>query len=134
MHPTSQVQLVAEGGITSMAWSCEKFKMEEGEEVGETNGGHVLAVALGNGEIVLLRGHDDVSPVRVKTGLRGTTLAMEWANSRELLAVAGTLLPGEICIFFERTSLFVLFPKDVRVPTTVLPRFFFWRNTVSKCR
>lgn len=88
----SQVQLVAEGGITSMAWSCEKFKMEEGEEGAENNGGHVLAVALGNGEIVLLRGHDDVSPIRVKTGLRGNTLAMEWANSRELLAVAGTLL------------------------------------------
>ncbi|CAH2105427.1 unnamed protein product [Euphydryas editha] len=87
----SQVQLVAEGGITSMAWSCEKFKMEEGEEIGENNGGHVLAVALGNGEIVLLRGHDDVSPFRIHTGLRGNTLAMEWANSRELLAVAGTL-------------------------------------------
>lgn len=91
-----QVQLVAEGGITSMAWSCEKFKMEEGEEGGENNGGHVLAVALGSGEIVLLRGHDDVSPVRVSTGLRGNTLAMEWANSRELLAVAGTLIAGEL--------------------------------------
>ncbi|KAL4711696.1 hypothetical protein ACJJTC_003463 [Scirpophaga incertulas] len=89
----SQVQLVAEGGITSMAWSCEKFKMEEGEEIGDSNGGHVLAVALGNGEVVLLRGHDDVSPVRLRTGLRGATLAMEWANSRELLAVAGTLIP-----------------------------------------
>ncbi|RVE44013.1 hypothetical protein evm_011311 [Chilo suppressalis] len=89
----SQVQLVAEGGITSMAWSCEKFKMEEGEETGENNGGHVLAVALGSGELVLLRGHDDVSPARVHTGLRGATLVMEWANSRELLAVAGTLLP-----------------------------------------
>ncbi|XP_041971017.1 tubby-related protein 4 isoform X2 [Aricia agestis] len=86
----SQVQLVAEGGITSMAWSCEKFKMEEGEEV---ESGHVLAVALGSGEVVLLRGHDDVSPVRIHTGLRGNTLAMEWANSRELLAVAGTMLP-----------------------------------------
>ncbi|KAM3960985.1 LOW QUALITY PROTEIN: WD40 superfamily protein Tusp [Aphomia sociella] len=89
----SQVQLVAEGGIISMAWSCEKFKMEEGEESTENNGGHVLAVALGNGELVLLRGHDDVSPVRILTGLRGNTLAMEWANSRELLAVAGTLVP-----------------------------------------
>ncbi|XP_049869674.1 tubby-related protein 4 [Pectinophora gossypiella] len=88
----SQVQLVAEGGITSMAWSCEKFKMEEGEDNTDSNTGHVLAVALGNGEIVLLRGHDDVSPVRIKTGLRGNTLAMEWANSRELLAVAGTLV------------------------------------------
>lgn len=77
-----------------MAWSCEKFKMEEGEEAIE-GGVHVLAVALGNGELVMMRGHDDVSPVRVKTGLRGPTLNMEWANSRELLAVAGTLLPGK---------------------------------------
>lgn len=64
--------------------------MEEGEEA---QGGHVLAVALGSGELVLLRGHDDVSPARVATGLRGDTLQMEWGNSRELLAVAGTLVP-----------------------------------------
>ncbi|XP_047983978.1 tubby-related protein 4 [Leguminivora glycinivorella] len=93
----SQVQLVTyhpnEGGILSMAWSCEKFKMEEGEEGGENSGGHVLAVALGNGDIVLLSGHEDVFPKRVRTGMRGPTVAMEWANSRELLAVAGTLLP-----------------------------------------
>ncbi|KAJ2951882.1 hypothetical protein O0L34_g4132 [Tuta absoluta] len=88
----SQVQLVAEGGILAMAWSCEKFKMEEGDDNTETNAGHVLAVALGNGEIVLMRGHDDVSPARIVTGLRGNTVAMEWANSKELLAVAGTLV------------------------------------------
>lgn len=28
----SQVQLSSEVGISSMAWSCEKFKMEEGDE------------------------------------------------------------------------------------------------------
>lgn len=28
----SQVQLSSDLGITSMAWSCEKFKMEEGDE------------------------------------------------------------------------------------------------------
>lgn len=28
----SQVQLCSDVGITSMAWSCEKFKMEEGED------------------------------------------------------------------------------------------------------
>lgn len=28
----SQVQLSSEVGISSMAWSCEKFKMEEGED------------------------------------------------------------------------------------------------------
>lgn len=95
-----QAQIVAEGGITQMAWSCEKFKMEEGEEAIE-GGVHVLAVALGNGELVMMRGHDDVSPVRVKTGLRGPTLNMEWANSRELLAVAGTLLPGMSLTYFS---------------------------------
>lgn len=52
-----------ECGITSMAWSCEKFKMEEGDDV-ENTVSHVLAVALANGEIVFLTGHDDVSPVR----------------------------------------------------------------------
>lgn len=77
-----------------MAWSCEKFKMEEGDDA-ENNITHVLAVGLGNGEIVMMTGHDDVSPVRVATGMRGDTLAMEWANSRELLAVAGTLVAGE---------------------------------------
>lgn len=36
----SQVQLFAEMKITSMAWSCEKFKMEEGEDdPGVTNAG-----------------------------------------------------------------------------------------------
>lgn len=29
----SQVQLCSDVGITSMAWSCEKFKMEEGEDM-----------------------------------------------------------------------------------------------------
>lgn len=29
----SQVQLSNDVGITMMAWSCEKFKMEEGDEV-----------------------------------------------------------------------------------------------------
>lgn len=28
----SQVQLCSDVGITNMAWSCEKFKMEEGED------------------------------------------------------------------------------------------------------
>lgn len=37
----SQVQLCADVGITAMAWSCEKFKMEEGDdtEPGVTNAG-----------------------------------------------------------------------------------------------
>lgn len=40
----SQVQLGSEVGISSMAWSCEKFKMEEGDDIdpGVTNAGNCL--------------------------------------------------------------------------------------------
>lgn len=40
--------------------------------------------------IYLLKSFDDVSPIQINTGLSGTALVMEWSNSRELLAVAGT--------------------------------------------
>ncbi|XP_067617430.1 tubby-related protein 4 [Eurosta solidaginis] len=92
----SQVQLCNDVGITSMAWSCEKFKMEEGEEAepGVTNAAKrsfVLAVSFKNGFIYLLKSFDDVSPAHINTGLNGSLgLVMEWSNSRELLAVAGT--------------------------------------------
>nr|XP_015839629.1 PREDICTED: tubby-related protein 4 [Tribolium castaneum] len=89
----SQVQLSSEVGITSMAWSCEKFKMEEGDDndPGVANAGErkfVLAVCLQNGFIFLLKTFDDVSPIQIDTGMQGP-LCMEWSNSRELLAVAG---------------------------------------------
>lgn len=119
----SQVQLCSEVGITAMAWSCEKFKMEEGEdtEPGVTNAcmfelsrecnailqflicfcfsakrSFVLAVSFQNGYIYLLKSFDDVSPCHIHTGMNGALgFVMEWSNSRELLAVAGSeLVPG----------------------------------------
>ena len=115
----SQVQLCSGIGITAMAWSCEKFKMEEGEdtEPGVTNAGKkrspllgtptplmetlsasrsfVLAVSFRNGIIYLLKSYDDVSPIQIHTNLNGSLgMVMEWSNSRELLAVAGTLSTG----------------------------------------
>lgn len=48
----------------------------------------VLAVSLKSGVILLMKNFDDVSPVQLRTGLLG--VCMEWSNSRELLAVAGT--------------------------------------------
>ncbi|XP_064553224.1 tubby-related protein 4 isoform X2 [Drosophila montana] len=93
----SQVQLSNDVPITSMAWSCEKFKMEEGEEAepGVTNAAKrsfVLAVSFQNGFIYLLKSFDDVSPAHINTCLNGALgMVMEWSNSRELLAVAGTL-------------------------------------------
>ncbi|XP_029406697.2 tubby-related protein 4 [Bactrocera dorsalis] len=92
----SQVQLCNDVGITAMAWSCEKFKMEEGEESepGVTNASKrsfVLAVSFQNGFIYLIKSYDDVSPAHINTGLSGSIgMVMEWSNSRELLAVAGT--------------------------------------------
>lgn len=37
----SQIQISADVGISSMAWSCEKFKMEESDDIeaGVTNSG-----------------------------------------------------------------------------------------------
>ncbi|XP_059611899.1 tubby-related protein 4 [Phlebotomus argentipes] len=89
----SQVQLCPDVGITGMSWSCEKFKMEEGEDIepGVTNASKrsfVLAVSFQNGYIYLIKSFDDVSPIRIRTDLLG--IVMEWSNSRELLAVAGT--------------------------------------------
>ncbi|XP_055849597.1 tubby-related protein 4 isoform X3 [Episyrphus balteatus] len=92
----SQVQLCNDVGITAMSWSCEKFKMEEGEEaepgvVNASKRTFVLAVSFQNGYIYLLKSFDDVSPAHINTGLNGSLgLVMEWSNSRELLAVAGT--------------------------------------------
>lgn len=42
----SQVQLSSEVGISSMAWSCEKFKMEEGDDSdpGVTNAGTHICI------------------------------------------------------------------------------------------
>ena len=51
----------------------------------------VLAVSFQNGFIYLLKSFDDVSPSHINTGLDGSLgMVMEWSNSRELLAVAGT--------------------------------------------
>lgn len=94
----SQVQLSTEFGITSMAWSCEKFKMEEGDsEPGVKNAANrtfVLAVSFQNGSIYLLKSFDDLSPSYINTGLC-EGFCMEWSNSRELLAVAGAESDGK---------------------------------------
>lgn len=95
----SQVQLSTEHGITSMAWSCEKFKMEEGDsEPGVKNAANrsfVLAVSFQNGSIFLLKSFDDLSPSHINTGL-SEGFCMEWSNSRELLAVAGSEISTDV--------------------------------------
>ncbi|XP_078053394.1 WD40 superfamily protein Tusp isoform X4 [Augochlora pura] len=89
----SEVQLAA--GVTSMAWSVEKFTMEEGDDDLSNDRSHrddrnyVLAVCLADGNIVMLRSFDDVSPITIRTNLKAP-LHAEWSNSRKLLAIAGT--------------------------------------------
>lgn len=44
-----------------------------------------------NGFIYLLKSYDDVTPIQINTEMNGALgLTMEWSNSKELLAVAGT--------------------------------------------
>ncbi|KAH0945450.1 hypothetical protein HN011_001125 [Eciton burchellii] len=83
----SEVQLAA--GVTSMAWSAEKFTMEEDERPQKDDRNYVLAVCLADGNIVMLRSFDDVSPITIRSNLR-PPLHAEWSNSRKLLAIAGT--------------------------------------------
>lgn len=51
----------------------------------------MLAISFQNGYIYLLKSFDDVSPAHINTEMNGSLgFVMEWSNSRELLAVAGT--------------------------------------------
>ncbi|XP_034945236.1 tubby-related protein 4 [Chelonus insularis] len=122
----SEVQLSA--GITSMAWSAEKFKMEEGDD--DISGNptqsdeqtYVLAVCLNDGNIVMLHSFDDVSPITIKTGLKAPLYA-EWSNSKKLLAIAGTKETDGVQINTQEYSNLLKFYSDCGslVYTTPIP-------------
>ena len=88
--------------ITDLQWNCEKFNMEEREEMmtfsdsRPSNRMCVLAVCFNNGDIKLINSYDDVAPVvsnysentssftsksvqLIRTGFQ--TMQTEWANS-----------------------------------------------------
>lgn len=56
---------------------------------------HVLAICCKNGSIQLMRRYDDPAAILIHTGL--CPIYMEWANSKELLCVAGSR-PGRLSI------------------------------------
>ncbi|BES87926.1 WD domain, G-beta repeat [Nesidiocoris tenuis] len=87
----AQVEIANQIAITSMAWSCEKFKMEETDESQDSClcARYVLAVCLENGTVLLMKHYYDVSPIQIQTGL--CPLSVEWSNSKQLLAAAGTV-------------------------------------------
>lgn len=78
----------------------------------------MLAVCLQNGYIYLLKTFDDVSPIQINTHLQGD-LCMEWSNSRELLAVAGSNPSGsQECI----TNVLKFYnEKGALIYSTVIP-------------
>ncbi|XP_074604011.1 WD40 superfamily protein Tusp [Brevipalpus obovatus] len=78
--------------IRSMAWSSEKFKMEDSEDDGSSNfnsgnRSHILSICFDDGVLYLLRNYDDILPIIIRTNL--IALKMEWSNKGEVLAVGG---------------------------------------------
>ncbi|KYN10047.1 Tubby-related protein 4 [Trachymyrmex cornetzi] len=118
----SEVQLAA--GVTSMAWSAEKFTMEEDETCDRSqkdDRNYVLAVCLADGNIVMLRSFDDVSPITIRSNLK-PPLHAEWSNSRKLLAIAGTKESSEQGSSQEYTNLLKFYSVNgTLVYTTEIP-------------
>lgn len=78
--------------IRSMAWSSEKFKMEDSEDDSSSNfnsgnRNHILSICFDDGVIYLLRNYDDILPIIIRTNM--IALKMEWSNKGEVLAVGG---------------------------------------------
>ncbi|XP_064628378.1 tubby-related protein 4-like [Lineus longissimus] len=97
-------EAILEGAeISNMAFSCEKFNMDENEneEISTDSEkdlgiGHTLAVSFRHGVIYLMSGYDDICPRVVQTGLTG--LKIEWTNDGDLLAVGGFIrMPNLEC-------------------------------------
>lgn len=118
----SEVQLAA--GVTSMAWSAEKFTMEEDETCDRSqkdDRNYVLAVCLADGNIVMLRSFDDVSPITIRSNLK-PPLHAEWSNSRKLLAIAGTKESSDQSSSQEYTNLLKFYSVNgTLVYTTEIP-------------
>lgn len=96
----AQVTLVEDTAIVAMAWSCEKFKMEEADDDQQQQQTDavppsqapesklsVLAVCFSSGVIHVMKNYDDISPTIINTGLKD--VKVEWSNNGEMLAVAG---------------------------------------------
>ena len=77
-NPVTRVELHPGVQISSLTWNCEKFNMEEREDSQQQQQhqrhqqqrDHVLAVCFKNGDIKMMRGYDDVSPVHIHTGFQ----------------------------------------------------------------
>ena len=81
----------------------------------------MLAVCLADGNIVMLRSFDDVSPITIRSNLK-PPLHAEWSNSRKLLAIAGTKESSEQGSSQEYTNLLKFYSVNgTLVYTTEIP-------------
>ncbi|XP_071492040.1 tubby-related protein 4-like [Diadema antillarum] len=100
----TQCNLATERPLKALLWSSEKFRMvnigdAEGEDRKKRKGSEkrnrnkrrnpVMAVDLGDGEIQLMKSHDDITPITIKTGMTAS-VKMEWSSCGSFLAVGGT--------------------------------------------
>lgn len=91
--------------ILSMAWSSEKFKMEDTEDdtsvpASSANRTYVLGICFDDGVLYLLKSYDDIFPIIIRTNLN--SIKMEWSNKGELIAVAGSQMISS-CSFTSPT-------------------------------
>ncbi|XP_062585793.1 tubby-related protein 4-like [Saccostrea cucullata] len=104
----TQVMVMQGTEIISLAWSCEKFNMDESsmEQNENLTAPHVstpksvdavLAVCFKSGAIYLMSNFDDLHPRIIYTNLKGS-IKLDWSNCGEVLAVGGfTRLPNLQC-------------------------------------
>ncbi|XP_071957096.1 tubby-related protein 4-like [Antedon mediterranea] len=107
-----QSMLCEDREIRKIMWSVEKFRMinvieEESDEKPErrrkksnvakrrSSKKHpaIMAVDIGNGDIQLMKSHDDITPILIRTGMKDTV--MEWSKCGLFLAVGGVLEQNE---------------------------------------
>ena len=97
-------------GVVQLAWNCPRFRHLERlqEDIkSEDTRGWVLAVALSQGTLLLLRdGPEDPVPRRIATGLIGLKIC--WNEAGSLLAVAGFVR----CANLECACWLRLYPVD----------------------
>ena len=118
----NKVTFTADIPIRDLQWNCEKFNMEEREELmtfsdsRPSNRMCVLAVSFNNGDIKLINSYDDVSPVLIRTGFQ--TLQTEWSNSGVLL-ISLVLSPGLITNIYQEN--YWLLPAEYQYPAVTSP-------------
>ncbi|UYV71480.1 TULP4 [Cordylochernes scorpioides] len=96
----AEVTIMGGIALTAMCWSCNKFGVET-EADSTTSSPEIvrpppicyytplLAASFQNGDLYLMKNYDDISPIVLRTKLKG--IKMDWSSNGEVLAVAGVV-------------------------------------------